>query len=396
MEGIRNTLSIRIRRGLQMILRVWYVFPMDRKTVLIDSMWGKNDADNAGYYLRYVAKQGGDGLRYIWGLQHPGTQEGIPGVRFIRYKSPKWFYFYARAGVILYSHHLYNYLPIRKGQHHILMWHAGGAYKRIGQGVAGNSSTDAALHRYRNRRINSPGIIFLSSSEAFTRYNIREVYDFRGRIENTGMPRNDLFFDRDRVRKTAESVRKRLGVSGTATVALYAPTFRTAEIRKGGSTSGIDYGRLLKALDGEQGEEAVILYRCHYYERSRETENPRVIDVSAYPDMQELLCAADLLITDYSSCIWDYSFLERPCFLYVPDLEAYETKEQGFFTPIESWPGQICRNMEELCRDIRERREETFIRKAREHHRETGSYESGKACESLHHLVTSLTEQERV
>ena len=62
----------------------------------------------------------------------------------------------------------------------------------------------------------------------------------------------------------------------------------------------------------------------------------------------ELLAAADILITDYSSSIWDFALLGRPCFLYVPDLAEYETVDRGFFTPIEEWPGIVCRDDAEL------------------------------------------------
>ena len=69
--------------------------------------------------------------------------------------------------------------------------------------------------------------------------------------------------------------------------------------------------------------------------------------------MQELLAAADMLITDYSSCIWDYSFLYRPCFLYTPDLREYLAKT-GFYVDIHEWPFPICENMEDLEKQMKQ------------------------------------------
>ena len=138
-----------------------------------------------------------------------------------------------------------------------------------------------------------------------------------------------------------------------------------------------------------------------------------MVNVSDYPDMQELLCVADSLITDYSSCIWDYSLLARPCYLYVPDLDEYVNKEQGLFTPIESWYGVICRNNDELCAQMAKADggadagagnegngkaisgeetsgKETFKAMAERQLTTFGSYETGQACAKLHKLVKEL------
>ena len=97
---------------------------------------------------------------------------------------------------------------------------------------------------------------------------------------------------------------------------------------------------------------------------------------------QELLAAADMLITDYSSCIWDYSFLYRPCFLYTPDLLEYLAKT-GFYVDIHEWPFPICENMEDLEKQIRSFDEEKNRARIMEHHQQMGSYESGHACEAV-------------
>ena len=80
----------------------------------------------------------------------------------------------------------------------------------------------------------------------------------------------------------------------------------------------------------------------------------RIVDATAYPDIQELLVYADVVITDYSSCIFDYMLSGRPAFIYAPDLEQYNT-ERGFYYPLEETPFAIAKNM-----DILEERIETF------------------------------------
>lgn len=100
--------------------------------------------------------------------------------------------------------------------------------------------------------------------------------------------------------------------------------------------------------------------------------------MSNYPYMQELLCATDMLISDYSSCIWDYSFIYRPCILFVQDLSDYQDK-QNFYTPIESWGGAIAKTMHSLINNIETFDLEDFTYKMRKHHNNLESNEGGTA-----------------
>lgn len=102
--------------------------------------------------------------------------------------------------------------------------------------------------------------------------------------------------------------------------------------------------------------------------------------------MQELLCAADILITDYSSSIWDFSFTYRPCFLYAPDLAKYEA-ESGFFVPIEDWPFPLAETNEELIENIKNFDSKKYIEDVKKHHRDLGSYETGHATERFCKLL---------
>lgn len=379
------------------ILKILFIFPIKKDVVLIDSMFGKGVSDNAKYYLQY-ADNFDDNLKYVWAVRDIRKYKKASNskVRFIKYQSVLWFYYHAVAGIVLYSHYLYNYLPLRKYQKSIIMWHAGGAYKRIGSSSSSNSRGKVLLHKYRNRYINDSSVVFLSSSDLFTKYNIEEVYEidsssFKGTILKSGLPRNDLFFNSDTVANLSKKVKKALRIQNRKVV-LFAPTFRnynrSHDIATGQENIENNFKEIIEAFKERFGDDTVLLYRCHYFECSSLTnDDGSIIDVSKYPDMQELLCAADSLITDYSSCMWDYALLKRPCFLYVPDYKKYENEERGFFTPIDSWPGIICKSMQELCECISNTSDEQCIKKAEEHLRQFGSYENGNACKKLYEII---------
>ena len=187
------------------------------------------------------------------------------------------------------------------------------------------------------------------------------------------MPRND-FLVCGNTEQADQKVRQTYQIDRKYRILLYAPTYRS-----NGKNQMPDFTELRKVLE-ENGEKWYVLYRAHRYSEddSAGLDPECSADVTDYPDMQELLAAADMLITDYSSCIWDYSFLYRPCFLYTPDLREYLAKT-GFYVDIHEWPFPICENMEDLEKQIRSFDEEKNRARIMEHHQQMGSEESGHA-----------------
>ena len=102
-----------------------------------------------------------------------------------------------------------------------------------------------------------------------------------------------------------------------------------------------------------------------------------------------MLAAADLLITEYSSSIWDFAILGRPCILYIPDFEEY-MGDRGTYTPIEEWPGSIARNENGLENAIRDVSEEKCRQMADQHLKLFGSYENGNASERLYKKIREV------
>jgi CDP-glycerol glycerophosphotransferase len=98
--------------------------------------------------------------------------------------------------------------------------------------------------------------------------------------------------------------------------------------------------------------------------------------------MQELLCAADVLITDYSSCMWDFSLTFRPCFIFAPDIKKYRDN-RGFYTPIEEWPFPVAETNEQLAYNILNFNEEKYRNDVKQHHVNLGSFEKGTATKQF-------------
>ncbi|MGW0734250.1 CDP-glycerol glycerophosphotransferase family protein [Streptomyces sp. NPDC002851] len=151
-----------------------------------------------------------------------------------------------------------------------------------------------------------------------------------------GYPRNDLYFSRD-VEYESERIRKQLGIEPGRTALLYAPTHR--DYQKG-FTPRLDLERFVRAL----GPSYVVLVRAHhaYGSEARLTacHHPQIVDVTGHARVEELCLAADALVTDYSSLMFDYACLDRPIVVYAPDWQAYRLARGTYFDLLSGRPGE--------------------------------------------------------
>jgi CDP-glycerol glycerophosphotransferase len=188
------------------------------------------------------------------------------------------------------------------------------------------------------------------SPNRFSTPILRRAYAVEGEMLETGYPRDDVLArpDRDTL---GQEVRRRLGIPEGKRTVLYAPTYRDNLFDARGRyrmEPQLDLERLRAAV----GEDTVILFRKHHYIVDPVPTEPRgfVIDVSQYPDGTELMLAADVLVTDYSSMMFDFANTGRPMLFFTHDLDAYRDEIRGFyFDFVESAPGPLLRTTDELA-----------------------------------------------
>ncbi|MEU8650497.1 bifunctional glycosyltransferase family 2 protein/CDP-glycerol:glycerophosphate glycerophosphotransferase [Streptomyces sp. NPDC048737] len=157
-----------------------------------------------------------------------------------------------------------------------------------------------------------------------------------------GYPRNDVFCT-----ATAEDVarvRRELGVPEGKTAVLYAPTHRDHR-------TGFDPGLDLEEFCEAAGDDVVVLLRAHYfYDRGTRRGSGRIIDVTAHRSSEDVCLAADALVTDYSSIMFDYANLDRPIVVYADDWDVYTETRGVYFDLLAAPPGPVARTPGELAR----------------------------------------------
>ena len=245
------------------------------------------------------------------------------------------------------------------------------------------SSYKSKIKKYIREIYTADATLLLSSSRAFTEAFIYNAYHYKGNILKAGLPRNDVILNTDIHKKIKEKVRQFFSLNPNVHILLYAPTWRGYD---DGNYEKINFELLLNSLKKRFGGDWALLYRAHH--KTYANDFQQVKNATIYPDMQELLITADVLITDYSSSIWDYSFLKKPAFLYVPDLKLYEERV-GFVTPINKWGFAVCESNNELAKSIENYDSEKQLKAINENHELFQSYETGEASKRVFDYIVS-------
>jgi CDP-glycerol glycerophosphotransferase len=193
----------------------------------------------------------------------------------------------------------------------------------------------------------------LSPNHASTS-RLRQAFRFDGDVLETGYPRNDVL-----VSPAASSVRAQvraaLGIAEDTVAVLYAPTWREDLVFDGSTGEIADALRLEDAL-APLGNDVCVLRRFHYMlaDRWRRAEHPQVRDVSFYPEISDLFLAADVMVTDYSSAMFDFAITGKPILFHVHDLPDYRDRIRGFYFDLAvEAPGPMLNSADEVAEALR-------------------------------------------
>lgn len=353
------------------------IFKIRNNKIVICNYFGKGYGDNGKYIAEEIIKQG---LKYdlVWLLREEliGMVEFPAEVRVVKYGSIKGLYELSTAKVWIDNSRKFFYPIKRKDQYYIQTWHGGIALKKIEKDAANVLSKD-----YINAaKIDSKmADLFISNSEFCTNM-YKNAFWYDKEIYEIGSPRCDILFSNQLPNK--KKVRNYYKINKEEKILLYAPTFRNNQ-----STDiySIDYNSLLRILEEKFKSKWVILVRLHPNISSESNfmkYSTNIINASEYDDMYELLSASDILITDYSSTMFEFSFMKKPVFLYTPDIEDYK-RDRNFYFKIENLPYKIAKSDNELQYTIKNFDENEYLKKLSLFLEQLNLFEKGQASKKL-------------
>lgn len=359
---------------VRIILSVFKIIPINKRKIVFSSFGGLRKSCNP-LYIFYEFQMRLPVLDYYWVL----NQETKTADRnCIKYGTIKYIYHMLTAGCVITNDTLPSYIPFRNRQLVINTWHGGGLFKQ----TYGNCTHEEnEYNRKVNNLHNKDTKLFTLSSDAWYSQVVKNRFGYTGNILKCGMPRNDIFF-MDDVDALKKKVKKYFDIPEGDLVVLYAPTFRGQSDCTNGSVfkeRPIAIKEIVQKLSDLYGKQFHFIFRGHH---AMKNSQMNCIDASSYPDMQELLLSADVFISDYSSCLWDFSLTKRPTFIYAPDFDIYVEKP-GFESDYNGWPFIIARNNDELLSKIGSFDLDKYVNDVNVYLQNYVSYETGTASKQI-------------
>ncbi|GAA2694047.1 MULTISPECIES: bifunctional glycosyltransferase/CDP-glycerol:glycerophosphate glycerophosphotransferase [Streptomyces] len=339
-KGIRGALNRSKRGAMGAFYQSQLRLPLDDNLALFSAYWSRGVSCNPAAIDAELARLA-PGMRRVWAV-HADHADRVPkGVRVVRVGSREYWTALARAKYLVNNVNFADSVVKREGQIHV-QTHHGTPLKTMGLDQQKYpASTDMDFEKLLER---CDRWDYSISSNRFSTVIWERVYPCSYATLETGYPRNDVL-----VNATAEDVRAAraaLGLADGTKAFLYMPTHREYQP---GFTSALDPARFAREL----GPDVTLLVRGHYfYGDSPQTaalrRTGRIVDVSGHSRVEDLYLAADALITDYSSAMFDYAVLDRPIVSYVPDWDVYSAVRGTYFDLLQEPPGAVATTQTEL------------------------------------------------
>ena len=339
-----ESIQDRVLVWLFYFFRLW---PIQRNKIVITTFKNRGYCDSPKYIVNELLKRK-EPYDFVWLCDNENPRDMPVGIRQVPYHSFRGIYEQVTAHIWIDNRRKSRYVRKREGQFYIQTWHGGIGLKNIEQAAESHLTK-----RYCQGAKNDSKMIdlFLSNSDFCTQI-IRKDMWYRGAILQRGLPRSDVLLNGDRGR-IERKVRDQYKIADDVSIVLYAPTFR-ADMEA--SNYEFPFKRFLNELERQTRCKWIMLMHFHTNIFSRCEENcfeERVLDTSNYEDVQELIIASQMLVSDYSSIIFDFALLNKPIIQYIFDLEDY-LKDRAFNQSLEGLPFYKAHTPNEIVTLVRD------------------------------------------
>lgn len=351
-------------------------FPVCKNKILFLSYYGKQYGCSPKYLSEYIVKNYPE-WKVVWAFTEP-EKYSITGIVKVRYLSINFFYELCRSRVLVTNYRMTADYRKRRGQYYVMTWHSSLRLKKI----EGDTESTLPVNYVKMAKADSKKIDVLLSGCHFSDQIFKRAFWYDGPILKTGTPRTDIFYAKDKD-FIITTIKKRMGINESLGIILYAPTFRKGDNL---DSYNLDFDSLINNISANTRIEWIVLGRLHphlsYYSTTILQGN-HVIDVTGYDDIQELLLISDILITDYSSLMFDFAETRKPCFLYAPDIEDYQKNDRSLYFQLEALPFPVSQTQDELSKQIQNLDIVNYAKAINNFMKTVGSYEDGNASKRV-------------
>lgn len=360
------------------IIYLYNCLPIKRNKVFLYSYYGSQYGCNPKYISEYMQDHYPKGhFDIVWAFNDLDSKEHLNDIRKVKIMSLAYFYELCTSKIVITNFRTTELYVKRKNQYYIQTWHSSLRLKQIEKDAEENLP-----EHYINMAIkDSDKCDLLLSGCQFSTNIFKKSFWYDGEIFENGIPRNDIFFKNNE--KKRKDILEKIDIRNKKKILLYAPTFRKENNL---DVYNLDYSLISEKLKEKFGGEWNVIVKLHPHLMNNSNQlvyGENVHDVTSYDDIQELLFITDVLVTDYSSLMFDFILTSRPCFLYVPDIEEYTSSDRKLYFDIKELPFISVTTNEGFVKAIENFQIDKYNRNVDSFLEQIGSFENGKASERL-------------
>lgn len=373
-------LPIYLKLHLVMMKICWNLFihfPLDREKIVFSNFNGGGYGDNPKFIAEEFLRRN-LGWKLYW---VSASDYDLPtGIRPVRPNTIAFAWHMATAGTWVDDTRKLYYFKKRPEQFYIQTWHGGLGLKKVEKDCENALSKEYVAYA----KIDSRYMDLLLSCCKWETDSYKECFWYDGPILEKGIPKNDIYFEDPTPYR--EKVLKHFGLPADMKLVLYAPTYRDS--RKT-DMYNLDYEQLLVTMQKRFGGNWAVLVRMHpnvSYKDYPLTYTERILNASPYENMQELLVASDVIISDYSGCAFDFPMIGKPGFLYAEDYEEMKRTKDYYFD-LKDLPFTLALSNEELMQQIENFDETAYAEECQKFRDMLQFYDDGHASETVADLI---------
>lgn len=316
--------------------------PRNKRKIVFGSWLGDGIKDNPKYLYEYF-RDNLDGYIYVWIVKHPDQFVlNHKDTKVLKYGSMRARYHIITSGISVFNHGFVDFDKINliKGSFQFQLWH-GVPWKKIGYDRFENYNINGIKEKIV-RWYNEYNLYIASSENYFKQ--IQSAFSISGeKILKVGQPRNAILFDDEKCKMLRKSYFEKYNINENTIIITYMPTFRECK-NNYEFLSDNDINKLCEI----SGKNLLFILKEHFVNKSKVCNTNNILNINEI-DSQELLAITDILITDYSSCFFDFLIRDKPIIHYIYDYEYYKNEDRGlYYTVDEVQCGLIAYNKEEL------------------------------------------------
>lgn len=356
------------------------IFKIENNKIVVFCHNGKGYGDSAKYIVEELLKD--NKYDIVWAIN---KGEKVPDdIRTVPIFSLKCLYELSTAKIWINNLRFRPYIRKRKNQFYLQTWHSCLRIKKI------ELDAPEFLNKYylKQMKNDSKMIDLMTSGCEFSTQTYKRAFFYNGNVELTGTPRCDLFFHKKIYLKCRSEICKKYGLDSSKRLVLYAPTFReNSDCNK----VYMNLKKVVKAIPND----TQFLVRLHPNKKcDYNIDTNFAVNVTSYPDIQELLAAVDVLITDYSGCCMDMMIASKPVILLLKDMKDYLSKERAVYFKMDELPFTKAFTDDELIDIINNKKYKNNDNKIEKFKDYVGLFEDGNASKRIKKILVNVMEEQ--